>query len=74
MRKTGDGIYTDAQWLWLYDRHCEGYSIAELCRVFACHRETVRYHWKRLGLVFGRNKRPTLNRKEFDALGRRKDG
>lgn len=68
------GMYTDAQWAWLYDRYCEGYSIAELSVFANCNINTMTYHWKRLALRFGPDHRPVLSREAFDALGRREDG
>lgn len=71
MSKLGEGMYTDAQWAWLFDRHCEGYTVVELAKFAHCNKETISYHWLRMGLRREKAKRPALNRREFEALGRR---
>lgn len=61
-------MYTDAQWKWLHDRFMDGCTIKELIEFAMCHRNTMTYHWERLGLSTSKHGGP-LNREEFEALG-----
>lgn len=65
--------YTPAQWQWIWERYCEGYSIKELSRFLYLHRETVRRRFQRMGLrPYNREDLPDLydRRGEFRALAR----
>ena len=41
--------YTPAQWRWIWERYCEGYTIKELSGFLYLHHETVRRHFQRMG-------------------------
>lgn len=63
--------YTPAQWQWIWERYCEGYTIKELSRFLYLHRETVRRRFQRMGLrPYSREDLPDLydRRGEFRAL------
>ena len=64
------GMYTDEQWAWLYDRHCEGYTISELAALARCNVNTMTYHWQRLKLRRGPDHRPPLSFEAFCEVGR----
>lgn len=66
-------MYTDAQWRWLHDRFLDGSTIKELVEFAACHRNTLTYHWERLGLSTSRRGKP-LDREEFEAVWSNEDG
>ncbi|MBP3485555.1 MAG: hypothetical protein J6J81_01845 [Oscillospiraceae bacterium] len=42
--------YTKQQWLWVWERHCEGYTIKELAAFLGVHHETVRRRFQKMGL------------------------
>ena len=66
--------FTDAQWKFLFDLWCKGYSMGELCEWVDKSKNTFRYHFIRLGLIFNPKEttKPlsTYNEK-FKSLGRR---
>ena len=62
-------MYNDAQWVWLFDRFTEGYTMKELAKFARCGTDNFVYHWHRLGLRLEKSERYPLSRKEFDALG-----
>ena len=61
-------FYTDAQYRWLWQKYLEGYTIPQLCDFAFTHRNTLDYHFRRLGLRVCVRTLPPLDREEFDAL------
>ena len=62
-------MYTDAQWRWLHDKFIEGYTVQILSEFAMCHRNSIQYHWTRLGYPCTREYLKELDREEFNALG-----
>jgi hypothetical protein len=68
----GNGMYTDAQLVWLYERYKEGYLYKELADFAGCSNSLLCSHWNRLKLTRRFSECKPLNREEFDALGEKK--
>lgn len=41
---------TKQQWLWVWQRYCEGYTLKDLSLFLGVHPETIRRRFRKLGL------------------------
>ena len=41
--------YSDAQWLWIYYKFCEGHTLTEIAAFLGVHPKTVTYQFGRRG-------------------------
>ena len=65
--------FTDAQYLWLWKKYLEGYTLCYLCDAVFTHPNSLRYHFERMGLKpHNKGELPPLNLNEFYALGDKK--
>lgn len=65
------GRYTQQQWLWVWQRYCEGYTLGELSAFLGLHHETIRRRFQKMGLRAEAREDLTAlqeRRREFKAL------